>query len=195
MLSWGELFILLLNWYSSVRNNRSEFMINVLQATYSNSDITVTLFQLRVGAKWTLGQSVHKTYLFFELKWCWLGITNVSKTIVCMWVDLWTSQCATTLSTIRNVGQPSSKVPLSLRTGHTKQRSHKPAMRSWMRGKECQPRQYLPGIDLHAMPSQFFNNSEKPESHITGDLQITSVGRAWNKKTWLNKVPEYFGFS
>lgn len=34
------------------------------------------------------------------------------------------------------------------------------------------------GIDLHAMPSQFFNNSEKPESHITGDLQITSVGRA-----------------
>jgi len=40
----------------------------------------------------------------------------------------------------------------------------------------------LPGIDLHAIPGQFFNNVEKPECHITGDRQITSVGRAWNKK-------------
>lgn len=43
---------------------------------------------------------------------------------------------------------------------------------------ECQPRKYLPGIELHAMPGQFVNNTEKLESHITGYLQITSVGRA-----------------
>lgn len=139
-LSWGVLFILSLNWYSRVRNNQSKFMINVLRATYSNSDITVTLFQLREGSKWTLGQSVHRTYLFFELIWCWLGITSVSKTIICIWIDRWTSQCAARASAIRNVGQPSPKVPLSLRTGHTKQQSHKPATRSWMRGEECQPR-------------------------------------------------------
>lgn len=140
VLSWGVLFILLLNQYNWIRNNWSEFMINVLRAAYSNSDITVTHFQLREEAKWTLGQSVHRTDFYFELKWCWLGIRKVSKTIIFIWIDLWTSQCAARASVIRNVGQPSPKVPLSLRNGHTKQQSHKPAMRSWMRGEECQPR-------------------------------------------------------
>lgn len=47
VVSRGVLFILLIKWCNWVRNNQSQFVINVLRAAYSNSDTEVTFFHLR----------------------------------------------------------------------------------------------------------------------------------------------------